>query len=84
MTMDHKEYLRTAYRHGMVLVPRKPTKSMLYVGEGITDFTLPEDVFENTKESRMREIETAWEAMIGQWEYELAIVALDMAKEKKS
>jgi hypothetical protein len=52
----------------LVMVPRKPTPQMLHEGEGITDLVQPDDAFPNTKESRMREIQSAWEQMIECWE----------------
>lgn len=79
MKMDKKAFVSMALRHGMVLVPRKPTEAMLHAGEGITDFILP-DCFDNTVEARRKEIGAAWWAMIEQWEYEVAVEAMTMKK----
>lgn len=56
----------------MVLMPRYPTPRMIYAGEGITDFMLPNDTHDNTPDGRRAEMRGAYLTMVEEWERERA------------
>lgn len=43
---------------------KTPSQAMLYNGEGYMDMIQPEAIGPNTKESRMAELQVAWEVML--------------------
>lgn len=59
---DWQECFRAMARAAIKAL-REPTFTMLYEGEGLCDFVMP-DGFENTREARQAELRCGWQAMI--------------------